>query len=301
MSEFIKYPHLERFGKSEVQGIEEGKCYIFPKLDGTNASTWLDEIMHAGSRKRQLSLYEDNAGFYEWTLKQENLIAFHRRYPTLRLYGEWMVPHTLKTYKEEVWKRFWVFDVYDEVKDRWLSFEEYEPLLKEYYIDYIPLLAVKVNPTIDELHEIAKKNTFMIADDQGIGEGIVIKRYDFVNRYGRSTWAKLITLEFNDARTAKGAQVDKNLTTEEKAVKEFCTEEFIKKEFAKFKLDLQNRGDNYSSKNIKELLGRLYNEFIMEESYNIIRKLKDPAINFKVVRGLVNQKIKNTLGEELFV
>ena len=38
--EFVKYPHLERFGNDEVQGIEFGECWIFPKLDGANASIW---------------------------------------------------------------------------------------------------------------------------------------------------------------------------------------------------------------------------------------------------------------------
>lgn len=33
MTEFIKYPHLERFGTDEVDGINIGTCYIFPKID----------------------------------------------------------------------------------------------------------------------------------------------------------------------------------------------------------------------------------------------------------------------------
>ena len=41
--EFKKYQHVERFGNIEVEGIELGKCYIFPKIDGTNASIWINE------------------------------------------------------------------------------------------------------------------------------------------------------------------------------------------------------------------------------------------------------------------
>ena len=45
MNEFKKYQHVERLGTSEVQGIENGMCYVFPKIDGTNAScimwTWM--------------------------------------------------------------------------------------------------------------------------------------------------------------------------------------------------------------------------------------------------------------------
>ena len=55
---FRKYQHIERFGTMEVEGIELGLCYIFPKIDGTNSSVWLGEDgqIHAGSRKRELSL-----------------------------------------------------------------------------------------------------------------------------------------------------------------------------------------------------------------------------------------------------
>ena len=40
---FEKYQHVERFGTSEVEGIELGRTYVFPKLDGTNASVWLED------------------------------------------------------------------------------------------------------------------------------------------------------------------------------------------------------------------------------------------------------------------
>lgn len=62
---FIKYPHLERYGNEEVEGIEIGTTYVFPKLDGTNAQLWMDEngTVCGGSRNRVLSIHNDNAGF----------------------------------------------------------------------------------------------------------------------------------------------------------------------------------------------------------------------------------------------
>jgi len=29
---FKKYTHIVRFGHDEVEGIEDGTCYVFPKL-----------------------------------------------------------------------------------------------------------------------------------------------------------------------------------------------------------------------------------------------------------------------------
>ena len=49
----------------ETDGIELGKVYVFPKIDGTNGSVWIDDgIIKAGSRNRELTLDNDNAGFY---------------------------------------------------------------------------------------------------------------------------------------------------------------------------------------------------------------------------------------------
>lgn len=64
---FKKYQHLERYGNQSVSDIEQGEVYVFPKIDGTNASVWLNDEgnIAAGSRNRELSHEKDNAGFYE--------------------------------------------------------------------------------------------------------------------------------------------------------------------------------------------------------------------------------------------
>lgn len=40
---FNKYQHVEKLGNKEVEGINIGTCYVFPKIDGTNASIWNDD------------------------------------------------------------------------------------------------------------------------------------------------------------------------------------------------------------------------------------------------------------------
>ena len=81
--------HLERYGSDEVQGIELGECYIFPKIDGTNGSLWWDGVnIKAGSRNRELELDNDNAGFYNWADKDGRVLDFFINNPGVRLYGE---------------------------------------------------------------------------------------------------------------------------------------------------------------------------------------------------------------------
>ena len=78
--EFKKYQHVERLGSDEVEGILKGICYVFPKIDGTNSQLWWDNDLKAGSRNRELSVDNDNAGFCDWALKQEKFYNFFNKY-----------------------------------------------------------------------------------------------------------------------------------------------------------------------------------------------------------------------------
>ncbi|HYD90307.1 MAG TPA: RNA ligase family protein [Flavobacterium sp.] len=181
---FIKYQHLERFGTTEVQNIELGECHIFPKIDGTNASVWLHEgEVQAGSRRRHLSIDDDNAGFCAWVLQQENIRSYLLENPTHRLYGEWLVPHSLKTYRNEAWRRFYVFDVAinkhpDEILHEsdspvnYLPYNDYKAGLEKHGIDYIPPICTITNASYDQLIKQLANNVFLIEDGKGAGEGI---------------------------------------------------------------------------------------------------------------------------------
>src|SRR5574344_1204594 len=89
--EFKKYQHVERYGTTEVENIEVGMTYVFPKIDGTNSSVWLDNngVIQCGSRNRQLTDGKDNAGFREYVFSNENILKCVSE-TKLRLYGEWL-------------------------------------------------------------------------------------------------------------------------------------------------------------------------------------------------------------------
>ena len=112
MSGFQKYLHLERYGTDGVDGITIGQCHIFPKLDGTNASFWYEQGQwFYASRNRQLHIHEDNAGFMNWAITQDKLTQLAKDYPEHRFYGEWLVPHSVKGYRDDAWRNLYIFDV----------------------------------------------------------------------------------------------------------------------------------------------------------------------------------------------
>lgn len=309
MSEFLKYQHIERLNTQETEGITDGICHIFYKIDGTNASVWMEKennnsVLCTGSRNRPLSFGNDNAGFHNWIYPKENFWNLLFKYPHLYLYGEWLIPHSLKTYRKDAWKRFYVFDVLDSRTGELLPYEAYKPILEEFEIDYIPPLAIIKNPTEEDLYRLLQNSgQFLVEDGAGKGEGIVIKNYDYRNHRGSQTWAKIITNEFKEVHHKEMGAPEINGTAliEEQIVRDFLSDEFIKKEQAKIinarSPDYGDRiNDGWSSKMIPELLGRVWYEFIREEISEILKRYKNPKINFRLLQSLVIKKTKEVIG-----
>jgi len=289
--EFIKYQHIERFGTSETNGIENGVCYIFPKIDGTNSQLWLNGGIKAGSRNRELSLENDNAGFYSYATKQLHILNFLHAYPNLRLFGEWLVPHTLKTYHKEAWNRFYVFDIMR--GEKYLPYDEYKPLLDEYNIEYIPPICKVKNPTYERLINQLEKNTYLIEDGSGTGEGIVIKNYDFINKYGITVWAKIVKNEFKAShQKCNITEIKESEVIEQKIVNKYITKSLIEKEYNKILVN-----GEWKSKLIPQLLNTVYYCLIKEESWNFIKEFKRPVIDFRRLLFYCTEKIKELMPE----
>jgi len=302
--EFKKYQHIERFGTIEVEGIEQGVCHVFPKIDGTNGSLWLnDGRIQCGSRKRLLDFGDDNAGFHKENYDKQTFRNFFEAHPDLRLFGEWLVPHSLKTYREDAWRKFYVFNVTRDLpeelpsgeKFEYLSYEEYQPLMEEYGIEYIPCIFKYTNGDYDNFLKCLDVNNFLIEDGKGFGEGIVIKNYAYKNKYGRTTWAKIVTNEFKEKHTRVNGPTERSarIAVEDHIVEKFVTPSLIEKTFQKIVVE----SDGWSSKFIPRLLSTIYHDLIVEESWNIIKEYKNPMINFKRLQQLTMLKIKSVKSE----
>lgn len=292
---FKKYMHIEKWGNDEVQGIELGKAYVFPKLDGTNASLWWSNTkLNAGSRNRVLELNNDNARFYAAQLEIPHYTGFFKKYPELRLYGEWLVPHTLKTYREDAWHRFYIFDVYDDETEQFLTYEEYKEILEEFDLDYIPPLAIIKNGTYESFVHQLSNNVLFIKDGEGVGEGIVIKNYDYYNKFGKQVWAKIITSEFKEKHHKEmGAPETEKTLLEEKIVEDFVTTTLIEKTYAKIHTEM----NGWSSRYIPRLLDTVFHDLVTEEMWRILKDHKNPTINFTTLKHFTIAKIKQIKSE----
>ena len=294
---FKSYMHVERYGNSEVEGIEHGTCFVFPKIDGTNASVWLgdDGRVKAGSRTRQLSLDADNAGFLAWVEKQDNLKAYLLANPTHRLFGEWLVPHTLKTYRQDAWRRFWIFDV--QADDTYLSYDVYNVELQKHGLDYVVPMFRAENIHLEYLIKALEKNTFLIQEGAGLGEGVVVKNYDFINRYGNVVWAKVVRQEFKEenAKTFGINTIGLMEPVEKRIADKFVTEAMVEKVYAK----IVNEIGGWESKYIPRLLNTVFYDLIREETWEYLKEFNLPTVGFQSLKAYTIQRVK-AIKKELF-
>jgi hypothetical protein len=289
---FRKYQHIEKLGRDEVDGILEGMCYVFPKIDGTNASVWLDDggVLRCGARTREATLTNDNAGFCAHIYKHPGEIPLLlANNPSWTLFGEWLVPHTLKTYRKDAWRHFYVFDVYDRETDEYITYDTYTSVLDLHNVEYIPVSVIVENPTEEWLVKGLESNTFLIEDGKGAGEGLVIKRYDYKNKYGRTTWAKIVRTDFKEKHGKEMGPAKVSLASglAYELAEEYVTKELVDKTLAKMVVEAP-----WTSKRIGELLGRVWHDVITEELWGIIKKYKNPTINFRVFNRAVITEIK---------
>jgi hypothetical protein len=133
-------------------------------------------------------------------------------------------------------------------------------------------------------------------DDAGPGEGIVIKNYNFVNRYGRIQWGKLVLNEFKD-KMNKGSgprKIQETKSAAENIVEKYVTKSLVDKELAKIRWDY-SPGDEPLPK--KKLIPMLFNfvwDDLMGEMKNIAKEFNRPILDFKQLHYHMCNKIRET-------
>ena len=296
MTQFVKYQHIQRIDPDnpEVEGLLNGKVTIQVKLDGTNASMGkgADGQLWYGKRSCRMGEGDDNAQFKATVSRDPKYGHFFERHPDVILYGEWLVKHTIKYYPDGSWYKFYVFDVCEQDEEghiaRYLTPDEYIPWLKDFNIEYVPVHCVLENPTIEELKDLAESVHFLTQGDDK-EEGIVIKRYDYVNPYGRITWGKVVRGQFKIS--SRVPKVDGSI--EESIVDNLLTKEFVDKEYAKI---IEEEGGKASPYLIPKVIGVVFHTFIAEEIGTILKKYKMPTIDFLKLKKKIESKTKEYLG-----
>ena len=201
MSEFRKYESVERFGKGETDGILNGTVFIQEKIDGANCSIFQDEENGLTICSRNRILYTDKGGvidnfrgLVEYVRNNDKILTMVKTYSHCIFYAEYLIKHSI-TYPIQFQKKVWFYDMFNKRTGFYESSDIAEQWFKVNAVDYVPIIATLTNPTIEQCKEYMNVNEFKGNPRQ---EGIVIKNPDFINRYGRQCYAKVVAEEFKE-------------------------------------------------------------------------------------------------------
>lgn len=307
MSKYLKYLHVIKLDSEDAEGMLDGTCYVFPKLDGTNGSVWADEDgnIHCGSRNRELSLESDNAGFMDYIVNSDECDAvflreFVRNNVGLVVYGEWLCSTKFSKNYLNV-RKFYVFDVVDvnfvdyendNAHLGYLPYDVYSELMNGYPYMIEPLVVIN-SPSVEELVAVADNNHFNLPENVA-GEGVVIKNYDFRSKWGNYEVGKIVRDEFKQNKQTKSPVVVGSF--EREFVDTYVTSSFVQKCLDKVwgvtHLDSDVRLDK---KTIGMTFAMVWKDAVEEEMYNFVKKHKKAVIDFDVLQKAVNEKVRSVL------
>jgi hypothetical protein len=262
------------------------------KLDGANATVAIEPEtgrLVIASRNSAVSVAGDPPtgfrGLVEYVLGNDPLQELATYYIVR---GEWLVPHSVKDYAPDTYKLFYVFDCQEYDDGRYVHPDEWRKMAEALGCFCVPTIARLLNPTAAQIAELSVGSSALGAPKR---EGVVAKRYGFVNRFGRVTWGKVVGEDFQQRhRLSMGAS--RWDAPELRFVADVVTDSAVLKVVGKVS-DLH--GEPADVRSMAEVLGRLWHEVSREELLDWCDKHKKvDSISLRLLKNLVYQKGRET-------
>lgn len=283
MAKFKPYPKIHRLGKDETEGILDLPVTVQEKVDGANISVWLEDgVLKCGSRTRKLPDDESFNGFTQYVKENKSIEKWLKDHPTKRLYGEWLVKHTI-TYPDSAYKKIYLFDVFDEQTGRYESQLTVEAVANRIGVEYPKIFVEDAIITEDQIKEFVGKT---LIPEAANGEGVVIKR-NFKNKFGDHSYAKIVHESFKEANAIVFGGNNKHSESywEMYVVNKYCTLGRVQKIMNKMQPEIDHKLD---MKETPQVAGRCVHDMITEEAWEIFNKI--PSINNKKLKGFATRK-----------
>lgn len=301
MKEIKKYTDVTRYGKASTKDVLNEGDYltITEKIDGANASFCIDVESESGIScySRNTILNEENTlrGFYGWVNK--NIIPIKDQLnPNYRYFGEWLVSHKA-VYKSDNYQKFYMFSIWDETKNKYLSDEIVKSEADRLGLTTVPYFYEGEFISFEHLMSFVGKSDLTL--ESNTGEGIVVKNANYFDKYGRQMFVKLVTEKFAEVqkqKTPKNPKIDNGfrdlvmtVLTEarvEKIMHKLVDENLLKEDYA-----IEDMGI------ILKLLGSRVLEDILKEESDLFINYNHDDLKRMVGKNLSNV-VKTILRKE---
>jgi hypothetical protein len=295
-----KYRKIIAYPKPKAkEALDSFKSVVISeKIDGANASFKLSEdgkSIECFSRNNQLNEDNDLRGFYDWVMdnvKTDNL------FPHVIYFGEWLVKHKVG-YKKEAYNKFYLYDLYSELEG------EYQSCYNEvgtYFIQttkdafFAPVRYAGLLPenAVEFIQSYMEKSTL----SDGKPEGVVVKDYAYVNRFGEQTAIKFVNKEFKENQTPKKRRTPPKLSEREKMLYELVEDrinEISVQKFVDKMIDESIIDKRWKDEDLSTLLSKLSNLFRVD----VIEEVFDDKDLDKDDLKFINKKISYLFVTEL--
>ncbi len=286
--QFRKYEKIYRLGKEETDGILTGIVNVTEKLDGANLSVWLGDggEIRVGSRNNDLtSNGNEFNGAVHYCNAHQGIKKFFEQNKGFRLYGEWLVRHTL-SYNETAYKKFYLFDIYNEESGVYMPQNQVQEIGRVCGIETVPDLGTFENPTLQELTKLVEGQKSVYGEKR---EGIVIRNSAFVNKFGDKCNAKIVSEGFmeDNGITFGGNNKYSEVYFEQYVSNKYITLERVQKIMNKIQPEINKRLD---MEHIPRICGTVYHDMLTEESWEIANKVK--KLDYDVLKRICFKKSK---------
>ena len=305
-----KYLDIERCKQKYAETFNVGEDIVIQeKIDGSNASIRYDEesgTLKAFSRRLELSADNTLNGFWDY-VQTLNLDTFKEILGSRYIvFGEWMgAKHAIK-YPENVYGKFWMFDVWDTQTEQYLPYEEtrsfYDKLIacgnEDNKFNFVPVFYIGKFESWEKTSELVGRTE---VGAEPTGEGIVIKRQNCLDSKSSRLpfYVKIVSEQFSEVHKSKKQRV---IDPEAIAKKEanlalaatIVTPQRVQKMIYKFIEDglLPQDWDEHNLKDISKILpNAIYRDCIKEEN-ETVQQVEDfgkvaAKLSMSIVRDLI--------------
>ena len=305
-----KYLDIERCKQKYAETFNVGEDIVIQeKIDGSNASIRYDE--ESGTLKafsRRLELNADNTlnGFWDY-VQTLNLDTFKEILGSRYIvFGEWMgAKHAIK-YPENVYGKFWMFDVWDTQTEQYLPYEEtrsfYDKLIacgnEENKFNFVPVFYIGKFESWEKTSELVGRTE---VGAEPTGEGIVIKRQNCLDSKSSRLpfYVKIVSEQFSEVHKSKKQRaIDPEAIAKKEAnlalAATIVTPQRVQKMIYKFIEDglLPQDWDEHNLKDISKILpNAIYQDCVKEES-ETVQQVEDfgkvaAKLSMSIVRDLI--------------
>lgn len=305
-----KYLDIERCKQKYAETFNVGEDIVIQeKIDGSNASIRYDE--ESGTLKafsRRLELNADNTlnGFWDY-VQTLNLDTFKEILGSRYIvFGEWMgAKHAIK-YPENVYGKFWMFDVWDTQTEQYLPYEEtrsfYDKLIaccnEGNKFNFVPVFYIGKFESWEKTSELVGRTE---VGAEPTGEGIVIKRQNCLDSKSSRLpfYVKIVSEQFSEVHKSKKQKaIDPEAIAKKEAnlalAATIVTPQRVQKMIYKFIEDglLPQDWDEHNLKDISKILpNAIYRDCVKEES-ETVQQIEDfgkvaAKLSMSIVRDLI--------------